>query len=79
MTIKSADQYGEEESTRRFEAALRGARAATPQPMKDIPPKRQDRRGNMPKAPKPITFQLTEDEATEIKRLAGGGLSRCPR
>ena len=27
----------------------------------------------MPKAPKPITFQLTEDEATEIKRPAGGG------
>ena len=37
---KPDDQYGEEETKRRFEAALRGARLAAPQPMKDIPPKR---------------------------------------
>jgi len=34
------DQYTDEESKRRFEAALRGARAAEPHPMKDIPRKR---------------------------------------
>jgi hypothetical protein len=31
----------DEESKARFEAALRGARAAAPHPMKDIPPKRR--------------------------------------
>jgi hypothetical protein len=30
------DKYSDEEAQRRFEAALRGARIATPQPMKDI-------------------------------------------
>jgi hypothetical protein len=34
------DQYSEQEAKRRFEAALRGARLATPQPMKEIPSKR---------------------------------------
>jgi len=35
-TKKLADKYSDEETQRRFEAALRGARIATPQPMKDI-------------------------------------------
>jgi hypothetical protein len=34
------NQFSEEEAKRRFEAALRGARAAETLPMKDIPPKR---------------------------------------
>jgi hypothetical protein len=32
------DEYSEEESKRRFEAALRGAQLVPPTPMKDIPP-----------------------------------------
>jgi hypothetical protein len=38
--LSKAETYSEEESARRFEAALRGARLASPQPMKDIPRKR---------------------------------------
>lgn len=34
------ESYPEPEAKRRFEAALRGARLASPQPMKEIPPKR---------------------------------------
>jgi hypothetical protein len=34
------DGYSDEETKRRFEAALRGARAVGHEPMKDIPPKR---------------------------------------
>jgi hypothetical protein len=34
------DQFEKEEAQRRFEAALRGARAAEPHPMKEIPRKR---------------------------------------
>jgi hypothetical protein len=34
------DQYSDEETKRRFEAALRGAREVGHEPMKDIPPKR---------------------------------------
>lgn len=30
------DRYGDEEAKRRFEAALRGARVASPKPMKDF-------------------------------------------
>ena len=74
--ISSANEeeqkYSPEETERRFEAALRGARLATPQPMKDIPPKRAGRGRNMPKA-KPIVFHLTEDEAADIKKPAGQG------
>ena len=36
----SNETYPEPEAQRRFEAALRGARLAAPQPMKEIPPKR---------------------------------------
>jgi hypothetical protein len=46
--------YGEQEAKRRFEAALRGARAAAAHPMKDIPPKRSvKRRKKKAPAPKP--------------------------
>jgi hypothetical protein len=42
--MSSRDQkdpcFDQEESQRRFEAALRGARAAESLPMKEIPPKR---------------------------------------
>jgi len=34
------DLFDDDESRRRFEAALRGARAAEPHPMKEIPRKR---------------------------------------
>jgi len=34
---KPDEQYTDEEAQRRFEAALRGARLATPQPVKDRP------------------------------------------
>ena len=44
MTKNRSDLYGPDEAQRRFEAALRGARAAEPQPMKDIPPKRLARK-----------------------------------
>jgi hypothetical protein len=40
MVSKAEDEFTEEEAKRRFEAALRGARAAAAHPMKDIPPKR---------------------------------------
>jgi hypothetical protein len=41
MSVKTPnDQFDEEETKRRFEAALRGARAVGPHPMKEIPPKR---------------------------------------
>jgi len=33
---KAEDKFSDEESARRFDAALRGARAAAPMPMKDI-------------------------------------------
>ena len=36
MPAKPADQYDDEEAARRFEAALRGARLATPKPMTDF-------------------------------------------
>jgi len=40
-TSKDHDnQFSDEETQRRFEAALRGARAVGHEPMKDIPPKR---------------------------------------
>jgi len=35
-TKKLDDKYSDEEAQSRFEAALRGARLATPRPMKDI-------------------------------------------
>jgi len=44
------DRFDEQEAKRRFEAALRGARAVGPLPMKELPPKRA-RRGNKKKAP----------------------------
>jgi hypothetical protein len=37
---KNAEEYSDEETQRRFEAALRGAREVGHEPMKDIPPKR---------------------------------------
>jgi hypothetical protein len=40
MTNPRNEQFSEEETKRRFEAALRGARLAETKPMKDIPPKR---------------------------------------
>jgi hypothetical protein len=43
-------QFTEEETVRRFEAALRGARAVGPLPMKELPPKRA-RKGNKKRAP----------------------------
>lgn len=43
-TKKSEDQFSKEESTRRFEAALRGSRVVGPQPMKNKPPKRRLKR-----------------------------------
>jgi hypothetical protein len=47
---KPADHFDEEETKRRFEAALRGARAVGPLPMKELTPKRERRR-NKKKAP----------------------------
>jgi hypothetical protein len=38
------DRFDEEQTKRRFEAALRGARLAEPKPMKEIPPKRPKKR-----------------------------------
>jgi hypothetical protein len=40
---KKSEQYNPEETQRRFEAMLRGARLAEPKPMKDIPRKRSKR------------------------------------
>lgn len=40
MAKNSDKPYSEEEAKQRFDAALRGARLATPQPMADIPKKR---------------------------------------
>lgn len=40
MIAVDNDQFEKEEAQRRFEAALRGARAAEPHPMKEIPRKR---------------------------------------
>lgn len=37
---KNSEEYSQEESKRRFEAALRGAREVGLEPMKDISPKR---------------------------------------
>jgi hypothetical protein len=34
------ENYSDEETKRRFEAALRGSRLVSPQPMKEIPRKR---------------------------------------
>lgn len=39
-TTQTTDSFGKNEAKRRFEAALRGARVAEPQPMKSMPPKR---------------------------------------
>ena len=44
------DTYTEEETPRRFEAALRGARIAGPKPMKDVPRKRAESKADQPKA-----------------------------
>lgn len=41
---KPDEQFSEEEAKRRFEAALRGARAVGPLPMKEVPPKRPRKR-----------------------------------
>jgi hypothetical protein len=40
MDSKSDEHHSKKETQRRFEAALRGAFATPPKPMKDIPPKR---------------------------------------
>jgi hypothetical protein len=40
MPKNPSDQYSSEETQRRFEAALRGARKVGHKPMKDIPKKR---------------------------------------
>ena len=37
---KQPERYTDEEATKRFEAALRGAFSTPPKPMKDIPRKR---------------------------------------
>jgi hypothetical protein len=37
---QSDDSFSEEETARRFEAALRGALSTLPKPLKDIPKKR---------------------------------------
>jgi hypothetical protein len=47
---KVKDQYSEEETNRRFDAALRGAFATAPKPMKDIPRKRPKKRKHRAKA-----------------------------
>jgi hypothetical protein len=41
MSRKQGESFSEQESQQRFEAALRGAFATPPKPMKDIPRKRQ--------------------------------------
>jgi hypothetical protein len=40
MSAKPDEQFSDEETQRRFEAALRGAREVGHEPMKDISPKR---------------------------------------
>jgi hypothetical protein len=40
MTNNPHDEFSEQESQRRFEAALRGARIAGPQHTESVPPKR---------------------------------------
>jgi hypothetical protein len=45
------DQFDEAEGRRRFEAALRGARAAAAQPLKDIPPKRRGAKNSKQRRP----------------------------
>lgn len=40
MNKKSAERYDDNETKRRFDAALMGAFATPPKPMKDIPRKR---------------------------------------
>jgi hypothetical protein len=47
MTNKKENApLSETEISKRFEAALRGARMAAPHPMKDIPPKRVKKRAS---------------------------------
>jgi|HubBroStandDraft_6_1064221.scaffolds.fasta_scaffold1240034_2 hypothetical protein len=46
------DQYSDEETKRRFEAALRGAREVGHEPMKDISPKRKAKAGAKANPPK---------------------------
>jgi hypothetical protein len=45
VTKPKDDHYSDEESNRRFEAALRGARVAKPQPMAEMPRKRAKKTG----------------------------------
>ena len=40
MTKTNQDSYSKTEAKKRFESALRGARLASPQPMKSMTPKR---------------------------------------
>ena len=49
------EKYSPEESERRFEAALRGARLAEPQPMKAIPPKRPGKAKNADRKKRPAS------------------------
>ena len=44
------EQYSEEETKRRFEAALRGAREVGHEPMKDIPMKRRTKARSLAEA-----------------------------
>jgi hypothetical protein len=47
------EKYSAEESERRFESALRGARLAEPLPMKAIPPKRPKKAKNADRKKRP--------------------------
>jgi hypothetical protein len=56
VELESGEQFSDEEAKQRFEAALRGARAVGPLPMKELPSKRgkkpdraQSGRGRGPK------------------------------
>jgi hypothetical protein len=40
IKAKETEKYSEQEASRRFEAALRGAFSTSPKPMKDIPRRR---------------------------------------
>jgi len=53
---KSDEKFSIAETERRFEAALRGARIATPKPLKDMPEKHGESRDGR----KPGRTKLTE-------------------
>jgi hypothetical protein len=54
MKIKDSDRYSEQETRKRYEAALRGAFGTPAKPMREISPKRQSAKRTTKKK-QPIT------------------------